>query len=165
MDWMKSADGGRNQGNAEVRTEATLSTRIWLIGALSLGLAAGTAIGILAYELKATGASNEYLLQDRQEGTRHSDTERCLHLALHKQFQGWVDDAFHEYHAVNAATHSGQFRAACSNLSEMGLALQASVADSALRPVTKQFVRLQSAMRGKCEAALRISIEAIAGNT
>jgi len=148
-----------------MRTETAISTRIWLAGALSLGLAAGTVIGILAFELKAAGASYEYSPQDRQEGARYEDTERLLHGALNKQFQEWKKIAFHGYHTVDVAKYSDQFRAASSNLGEMGFALQASVIDPAVRQVTEEFLRTQSALRNKCEVALRISAETIARNT
>lgn len=149
MDLMRSAEGRRERENAEMRTEAAVSTKIWLVGALSLGLGVGAALGVLAYELKATGASYEYLLQDRQGHARHEDTARLVHVALHEQFQEWKETAIHGYRTVDAAKYSGQFRAASSSVSEMGLALQALVTDPAVREVSGEFLRVQSAMRNK----------------
>jgi hypothetical protein len=145
-----------------MRTGTAVSTRIWLLGALSLGLGAGTALGVLAYEVKAANASYEYTLPDRPESDQHVDAARWVAVSVRQQVQEWKDAVFHGYHAVAVAKYSGQLRSVSSTLSEMGLDLQASATDPAVRQVTGEVVRAQSALRSRYEASLRGSTEAIA---
>ena len=162
MDLMRSAEGRRQRGNARSGIEIPVSTRIWLISALCLGLGAGTAIGALTYGLKAASASYEAPLRNLQESARQEDTARLLAVIIKKHVQEWEEILLRECNWVDLAQYSGQFRAATSNLSEMGSALQASMTAPAVRQVTEECLRAQSGMRNKCELALRIFTDAIA---
>jgi hypothetical protein len=141
-----------------------VSTRVWLIGALSLALGAGAAIGALAFELEATNANSGYTLQDRQQGAPHEESGRMLHAVLNTQVQECKTMVLHGYDSVELAEYSGQFRAVTSNLGEMGLALRSSVAGPAARRVIEGFLHAKSEVRNNYEEAVRSFTDAVAGN-
>src|SRR5271169_6193608 len=59
MDLMRYAERRRQRGIAGRRTGTAVSTRIWLVGAMCIGLSGCTATGFLARELNATSESDE----------------------------------------------------------------------------------------------------------
>jgi hypothetical protein len=148
-----------------MRTETAVSTRVWLIGALSLGLGAGTAIGALAYELKATTASYGYTLQDLKDSAQHEDTGWLLHVALNKQVHEWEVRVIHGFDAAELTKYSGPIRTVTSSLNEMALDLRSAMAGTTARRTIEEFFRAKSLVRNNFEATLGNIADAIARNT
>jgi hypothetical protein len=73
-----------------LRTETTVSSKIWLLVALCLGFS-GTAIGVLMYQLKATSTTYESTLKTLQDRVRQQDAARVVQVTFKKQVQEWKD--------------------------------------------------------------------------
>lgn len=142
-----------------MKMETTVPARIWLVVALCLGVG-GSAIGILMNELKATSASYEDTLRNVQECARQQDAARVLQVTFKKQVQEWKDILLRGYHPADLVKYSNQFRAAASQVNEMGAALQKSVTDPGARQATEEFVHAYVALRVKYEAALQVFTQA-----
>ena len=150
-------------GKSDMKIETTVPARIWLVVALCLGVG-GSAIGILMNELKATSASYEDTLRNVQECARQQDGARVLQVTFKKQVQEWKDILLRGYHPADLVKYSNQFRAAASQVNEMGAALQKSVTDPGARQATEEFVHAYVAMRVKYEAALQVFTQAKGAN-
>ena len=146
-----------------MRTETALSARIWLSGALCIGLSGGTAIGAQAYELKAASVDYEDRLQNLHGSAPQEDTARWLAVTLKQQVQDWQGAVVRGCNPEDLARYCGQLRAAASTLSGMGLALLESVTDPAERQVTKEFLHAQAVIRNRSEMALRSVTAVVAG--
>jgi hypothetical protein len=144
-----------------MRTETAVSTRIWLVSALCLGLCGGGAIGALMYALKTTSLSYG---ENLQGSARQENTARLHAVTFKKQVQEWKDIFLRGYNPEHLAQYYGQFRAATSDLSEMSSALLGSVTDPAARQVTGEFLHAQSVIRNRYEVTLGTLTAAIAGN-
>src|SRR5664279_4613833 len=151
MDMIRAARRRSYRGNAGIRTETAVSTRVWLIGALSLALGAGAAIGALAFELEATNANSGYTLQDRQQGAPHEESGRMLHAVLNTQVQECKTMVLHGYDSLDLAEFSNLFRAVSSVVGDMGVTVRSS---AAARRASEGFSRAGAGVRNKYESAL-----------
>ncbi len=141
----------------------TLSTRIWIVVALCLGVGGG-AIGFLAFELKATSERYERALRNVQESARRMDAARLIQVTFKKQVQEWKDTLLRGSDPDDLAKYSGQFHAEANKVAQLGSALQASVGDAAQRGSLDSFLRSFTVMQNNYELALSAFVKASGRN-
>jgi len=159
MDFVRVAKRGLQPGSVEMRTESAVSTSAWLIGALSLGLGAGTAIGVLAYGLKTTNASYGQPGQNMQPGAGSS-----LHIVLYEPINKWKDTLLRGQHSEWLGKYSDQFRTATTSVTEMSVVLRSAVPDAAARRLSEQLLRAKASVHNNYEAARKGLTAVTAGN-
>ncbi len=140
---------------AAMKTEATVSAKIWLVVALCLAIG-GSAIAVLIYELKTTSVSYEETLRDLQARSRQQDDARVMQVTFKKQVQEWKDILLRGSNPEDLAKYSGQFRAEAAKVRETAGALQGTITDADARQTIQEFLQAHAAMGEQYEAAWKV---------